>query len=112
MKPEIKKAWVEALRSGKYKQGQQALSTHGHHCCLGVLLEILPPFLPWPLKKTGHPGTASWSYPNCSPMTSSLDTFLLNEIGLPNNEQVELIRMNDTLAMNFEGIALLIEANL
>jgi hypothetical protein len=42
MKPEIKKLWVEALRSGKYKQAKEALRTDNKkaHCCLGVLCEI------------------------------------------------------------------------
>lgn len=33
-------AWVAALRSGKYEQGQNALCDGSHFCCLGVLAEI------------------------------------------------------------------------
>jgi hypothetical protein len=42
MKPEIAKQWVEALRSGKYKQGKQRLCNlkDNTFCCLGVLCEI------------------------------------------------------------------------
>lgn len=44
MKPEIKKLWIEALRSGKFKQGQgwlrQRFSSGYRHCCLGVLCEV------------------------------------------------------------------------
>jgi len=44
MKPESAKRWVEALRSGKYKQGKRALATECdgsvRHCCLGVLCEL------------------------------------------------------------------------
>lgn len=41
----LKKKWVSALRSGKYKQGKDRLrqtNTHGEtvFCCLGVLCEI------------------------------------------------------------------------
>jgi hypothetical protein len=32
--------WVEALRSGKYKQGRAALCTEGNFCCLGVAAEL------------------------------------------------------------------------
>jgi hypothetical protein len=32
--------WVEALRSGKYKQGKAALCTDGNFCCLGVAAEL------------------------------------------------------------------------
>ena len=41
---EIKKKWVEALRSGKYKQGFSRLKYNNgedvRYCCLGVLCEI------------------------------------------------------------------------
>jgi hypothetical protein len=40
MKPEIKKLWVDALRSGEYKQGQNALRINDHFCCLGVLCDL------------------------------------------------------------------------
>jgi hypothetical protein len=44
MKPEIKKMWVEALRSGEFEQGQHALCTieepRVEYCCLGVLTEL------------------------------------------------------------------------
>jgi hypothetical protein len=44
MKADIKKAWVNALRSGKYKQGRGRLCAvdHGDErlCCLGVLCEL------------------------------------------------------------------------
>jgi hypothetical protein len=42
----IQKAWVRALRSGKYKQGRErltALDENGdpkEHCCLGVLCQL------------------------------------------------------------------------
>jgi hypothetical protein len=41
MKEDVKDKWIEALRSGKYKQGNQVLkSKSGHFCCLGVLCDI------------------------------------------------------------------------
>jgi hypothetical protein len=45
LKPEVKKAWVEALRSGKYVQLRGALHQHSaddkvHCCALGVLNDI------------------------------------------------------------------------
>lgn len=39
---EIKEKWLEALKSGKYKQGVGMLYKCGEHCCLGVLCEIHP----------------------------------------------------------------------
>jgi len=44
MNQEIKKAWLEALRNGKYKQTQYILSSQKgaeqEYCCLGVLCEL------------------------------------------------------------------------
>lgn len=40
MKPEIKKRWIEALRSGKYNQGRGYLCKDDSFCCLGVLCEL------------------------------------------------------------------------
>lgn len=40
MKQEIADRWVEALRSGKYKQEQGALRFGNKFCCLGVLCDI------------------------------------------------------------------------
>ncbi len=38
---ELVKHWVEALRSGKYKQGRRALRNKDNEfCCLGVLCDI------------------------------------------------------------------------
>lgn len=36
----VKEAWLNRLRSGKYKQGQGALFDGKSHCCLGVLCEL------------------------------------------------------------------------
>lgn len=38
--PEVKAKWVEALRSGKYKQGRYNLHYKDTYCCLGVLCEV------------------------------------------------------------------------
>jgi hypothetical protein len=43
MDPEAKRLWVDALRSGKYPQGFDALLKNKNgYCCLGVLSEIYP----------------------------------------------------------------------
>lgn len=41
---EIKAKWLEALKSGKYKQGFSELhtKTDNSYCCLGVLAKITP----------------------------------------------------------------------
>lgn len=40
MKPEIKKLWVDALRSGEYDQGNWSLRFGDKFCCLGVLCDL------------------------------------------------------------------------
>lgn len=45
MKPEIKEAWIAALESGQYEQGQGYLhrldpDNKDTYCCLGVLCEL------------------------------------------------------------------------
>lgn len=40
MKPEIKKRWLEALRSGEYEQGVFMLYGERKFCCLGVLTDL------------------------------------------------------------------------
>lgn len=40
MNADIKQRWVEALRSGQYKQGSGGLKINNCYCCLGVLCEL------------------------------------------------------------------------
>ena len=40
MNKEVKKKWVDALRSGEYAQGRSSLRDHDEYCCLGVLCEL------------------------------------------------------------------------
>lgn len=37
---DIKKKWVSALRSGKFKQGRHSLHRKGKYCAMGVLCKI------------------------------------------------------------------------
>ncbi len=40
MNQEVKRLWLEALRSGVFPQGTGALQNSGQFCCLGVLCEL------------------------------------------------------------------------
>jgi hypothetical protein len=41
---DIKIKWIDALRSGKYKQGRHCLrNDNNEYCCLGVLCDIIDP---------------------------------------------------------------------
>lgn len=44
MDQNVKKLWVDALRSGEYKQGMYALRKGNDFCCLGVLCDISDKF--------------------------------------------------------------------
>lgn len=41
MNERIKKLWLDALRSGNYKQGRDRLRDGNSFCCLGVLCDIV-----------------------------------------------------------------------
>lgn len=40
MNSRVKRLWVEALRSGEYQQGRNALRADDRFCCLGVLCDV------------------------------------------------------------------------
>ena len=40
MNKRVKGMWLDALRSGDYEQGTDALHRSGRFCCLGVLCEL------------------------------------------------------------------------
>ena len=43
MNADIKAKWLEALRSGNYRQGYNELRCRNRHCALGVLCDIIDP---------------------------------------------------------------------
>jgi hypothetical protein len=104
MDQQIKEQWVEALRSGRYNQGQGCLRTHIHgddesndkFCCLGVLADIMmPDNYDWaiaqgsaPLVWTGELGENGYAEVELP--------FDLKEIaGIDDDECSELMNMND-----------------
>lgn len=107
MKQEIKERWVAELRSGRYKQGRQALRDHNNNfCCLGVLADIYDDR--W---KKEDDNMYSWDID-----TQLIPTWLQEEIGLSSNDCVYLANLNDGLGElrrhTFEEIADYIEENL
>jgi hypothetical protein len=102
MDEKLKKRWIEALRSGRYKKGKGFLKTVSKsgrttHCCLGVLCDIT---------KTKH-GTEDGYLPHD----------LADSTKLYDYKQTELIERNDggsefKRAWSFNRIADYIERNL
>lgn len=99
MDPELKAKWLDALRSGNYKQVRGQLALGGGFCCLGVLNEIggfgcrADAGLLWDLK-------------------SDPDLCQCPLLAIPGETQRHLAFKNDLLEWSFEQIADWIEENL
>lgn len=109
MNQEVKKMWVEALRSGEYQQGKHHLNDNGKFCCLGVLCDLAV--------KDGVNLKV-----NPEPQNSYVITYDEHRCWLPHkvagwaqfpyDKSGGLVEMNDKLNCSLEEIALYIEKNL
>ena len=98
MKPQIKKLWVDELKSGRYRQGQGSLKRNDDdtgrikHCCLGVLCEIYQRTVntPFKFKKSGDLGLWSFGDEDGTPPKAVMRWAGLSEMDID-----ELIAMND-----------------
>jgi hypothetical protein len=98
MKPKAKKAWVKALRSGKYRQAQTHLcKPDGSMCCLGVLYDIAVDGYWVQTGVVWGAGGETW--------TGTLPPSVRTKLGLRVDEVAKLIRMNDTEGRTFDQIA-------
>jgi len=122
MREEIKKKWVDALRSGEYKQGRGNLRpTEDTHCCLGVLCDLY--------KQTRHRGkwvSNDFDYPvfdffiGGKHESNELPPEVIRWAGLTlsnpviriNKKDSSLADLNDSKNSNFKKIAKIIEAQL
>jgi hypothetical protein len=110
MKKALKKKWVRALRSGKYKQGERYLRKGDAFCCLGVLADVHgcrwkkeSPTLYSLIGKIHDLGGGSKT-------TADLTPKFLVKVGLDQDHSGTLISMNDR-GDNFNVIADYIERN-
>lgn len=113
LKPEIKNAWVDALRSGKYQQGHFHLIGNDPekgmcHCAMGVLADTLG----YPVKKIGR--SFVYQINNYeSYFTLPIRTIKeISEDGTYSGFNQEMVRLNDILKWSFNDIAYWIERNL
>jgi hypothetical protein len=90
MTPEQKQKWIEALRSGKYKQGRGKLCEKGEYCCLGVLLDVLAPEK-WEDVPNKPYAVHSWS----DEEGTELETTGLQMTGMRAKTMEHLIHLND-----------------
>lgn len=101
------KQWVDALRSGEYKQGEGCLKTDDRFCCLGVLCDLY----------TKDNPEAKWAGDTFTSGSEAEDYVLTDDIvkwaGLPDESPsiryTTLTHLNDA-GKPFPEIADLIEA--
>lgn len=103
MNAEIKAKWLDALRSGKYKQGTHTLQKNNCFCCLGVLCDIVEP-------EGWDEGVTDGMVLHDGVQDFPTDRFL-EKVGLFADEAGTLAEMNDH-GQSFAEIADYIEANL
>lgn len=111
MNPKYKQPWIEALRCGNYRQGQERLKRidsegTAFHCCLGVLREVA--CMPWGEQ------ACDGSFRNPSDgdgRVGTLSTAELSEFGLTSPQHRDLYGMNDG-GKSFAEIADYIESYL
>lgn len=117
MDARVKKMWVEALRSGEFKQGTRRLfsETENTYCCLGVLCELhrreigtctLHGFQTEYGSDTLSRAVGEWAG------LSSRNPTVQAAFGGLKGKDIDLIFLNDMLSVTFPMIADLIEANL
>jgi hypothetical protein len=107
---DLRKKWVDALRSGDYKQGKHYLrSGDDSFCCLGVLCDIMG------LPTSKQDGQGPYAYESKGGnYTAYLSPTIIEQVGLNNvtgriNTGASLANMNDA-GSSFEDIAAVIEA--
>ncbi len=101
--------WVDALRSGKYKQTKSALRQGDYYCCLGVACDVLGDG-----KWDAIARADSWEYrfSDGQRKAGDLPVSMLDKLGLSTEEQRVLIDMNDDgdsfakIADRIEGLPL------
>lgn len=107
MNRKVKKLWVEALRSKKYKQGTHTLRNKNKYCCLGVLCDLY-------LKQKGLTWDKQFDSYYCFDHSVSLPKHIQEWAGLDSDdpkviEATTLVDCNDDLGLSFNTIAGLIE---
>lgn len=117
MKKVIADLWVEALRSGMYDQGKEALNHEQCFCCLGVLCEVaikdgLQLEKANELSEGKLTGAVVYDGAYCTLPSSVMEwAGIRDQYGKFNAKKMKsLVRLNDN-GMSFDGIADVIEKN-
>jgi hypothetical protein len=109
MNRDAKKRWLDALRSGKYKQGRLFLRTNeSEFCCLGVLCDVLSKS-GWAIDETRNHFT--YVGPNGCLGTACLPEDVAYNTQISRAQETVLASKNDE-GLPFQEIADYIEVNL
>ena len=106
MNKEVKKLWVEALRSGKYEQGRGCLRKGDKFCCLGVLCDLNEPS--W----NTRPEISLSIYWHKDEENNLPSDEIMSWAGLLRSDCSVLAILNDSGRKSFSDIAEYIEENL
>lgn len=115
-KQKAREIWLEALRSGRYKQAGGALekglgNNLLHHCCLGVVQRELEPLIP---ELTSKRNEDCWNtcfyWKGGEATTGNLVSGVFELLGLTHETVDKLIIMNDREKKSFTEIADWLEA--
>jgi len=118
MPKELKQRWVDALRSGKYKQAQGALKKDGGYCCLGVLQMVVDGEVEMDLREDryGEDYAASACLPSeewCQKNKIEHDKWEIHEVVEDSygneDDYYDLPSLNDESCLSFKDIAGIIE---
>jgi len=111
MKKAIRDAWVQSLRSGLYPQiqGQLCRKENGGlgFCVLGVLADVADPTA-WGAPPEHEGGTRYFAGAH----SGALPSYLMLEVGLPEEAERTLVALNDKEGKTFPEIAAWIEQNI
>lgn len=105
MKQEYKQPWIDALRSGDYKQGKTHLHSDSKFCCLGVLCEINPAVATKTMSLLDF-------YARYDGDSAQLTSNLREEFDISETDMDRLMTKNDSDGKSFSEIADWIEQNL
>lgn len=97
---EFRDNWLEALRSGKYKQGTGFLHWKGEYCCLGVACKVLD-----------IPEEAMSDFGEPNSIQHPFDKLIPEPLKQNKRFYMELIDQNDNENFSFSKIADWIEEN-
>ncbi len=112
MNAELKPEWTAALRSADYKQGVGTLCYNGKYCCLGVLGDILTKKPDYQLTWNNNGYHTRLFHSSGAVCTYLLTGAIAELVGMSEEDQLVLSKMNDEEGKSFAEIANYIDANL